>query len=222
MGAVNELNDEIDSIYGPICEQAPEHIHSDDCILAHGWSHAVEMFLKAAGRKRKYQVFVAEAEPELSGHKLAKALSKINNISVTLIPDSAIYAIMGRVNKVVLAPLAVLADGGAMYSAGHAMVTVAAKEHNVPVVGLAAAFNLTPMFAHNQSETLGQLLSPSLSIAYNANICQENVEVVNHAYDFVSPDFMSLYVTNNGSHQPSYTHRVLGELYHQSDHGSLL
>ena len=222
MGAVNELNDEIDSIFGPICEQAAEHIHSDDCILAHGWSHVVELFLKAAGRKRKYQVIVAEAEPDLSGHKLALALSKIPNISVTLIPDSAIYAIIGRVNKVVLAPSAVLADGGAMYSAGHAMVTVAAKEHNVPVVGLAAAFHLTPMFAHNQSETLGQLLSPSLTIAYNANVCQENVEVVNPAYDFVSPDLMSLYVTNNGSHQPSYTHRVLAELYHQSDHGALL
>ena len=220
MGAVNELNDEIDSIFGPICEQAAEHIHSDDCILAHGWSHVVELFLKAAGRKRKYQVIVAEAEPDLSGHKLALALSKIPNISVTLIPDSCIYAIIGRVNKVVLAPSAVLADGGAMYSAGHAMVTVAAKEHNVPVVGLAAAFHLTPMFAHNQSETLGQLLSPSLTIAYNANVCQENVEVVNPAYDFVSPDLMSLYVTNNGSHQPSYTHRVLAELYHQSDHGA--
>eukprot|EP00606_Chrysophyceae_sp_TOSAG23-5_P001212 GSChrysophyteH2.ASY1.ANO1.848.1 assembled CDS len=220
MGAVNELNDEIDSIFGPICEQAAEHIHSDDCILAHGWSHVVELFLKAAGRKRKYQVIVAEAEPDLSGHKLALALSKIPNISVTLIPDSCIYAIIGRVNKVVLAPSAVLADGGAMYSAGHAMVTVAAKEHNVPVVGLAAAFHLTPMFAHNQSETLGQLLSPSLTIAYNANVCQENVEVVNPAYDFVSPDLMSLYVTNNGSHQPSYIHRVLAELYHQSDHGA--
>lgn len=222
MGAVNELNDEIDTIFGPICEQAAEHIHSDDCILAHGWSTAVELFLKAAGRKRKYQVIIAEAEPELSGHKLATALSKVANISVTLIPDSAIYAVLGRVNKVIVAPQAVLADGGSMFSAGHLMVTVAAKDHNVPVIGLAAAFHLTPMFAHNQSETLGQLLSPSLSMQYNSSICQENVEVVIPAYDYVPAASMSLYVTNNGSHQPSYIHRLLGEQYHPSDYGSLL
>jgi len=222
MGAVNELNDEVDNIFGPICEQAQEHIHAEQCILAYGWSQAVEQFLKAAGRKRKYQVIVSEAAPELSGHKLALALSKVSNITVTIIPDSAIYAIMGRVNKVILSPHAVLADGGSMYTAGHLMVAVAAKEHNVPVVGLAAAFHLTPMFAHNQSETLGQLLSPSLIIQYNAAVCQENVEVVNPAFDFVPPNLMTLYVTNNGSHQPSYIHRLLAELYHPSDHGSLM
>lgn len=45
---------------------------------------------------------IAEASPSLEGHKLASSLSKITggNISVTLIPDSAIYAIMSRINKV--------------------------------------------------------------------------------------------------------------------------
>jgi len=28
---------------------------------------------------------------------------------------------------------------------------------------------------------------------------------------------MGLYITNNGSHQPSYTHRVLAEMYHPTD-----
>jgi translation initiation factor 2B subunit (eIF-2B alpha/beta/delta family) len=59
-----------------------------------------------------------------------------------------------------------MADGGATFSAGHLMVAIAANEHHVPVVGLAATFLLTPMFAHNNSESLGQLLSPSLCIPY--------------------------------------------------------
>jgi len=33
---------------------------------------------------------------------------------------------------------------------GHLMVAVAAKEFSVPVVGVAGAFMLTPLFAHNQ------------------------------------------------------------------------
>lgn len=41
-----------------------------------------------------------EDSPSLSGHKLANNLSKYSNITVTLIPDSNVYAIMSRINKV--------------------------------------------------------------------------------------------------------------------------
>jgi translation initiation factor 2B subunit (eIF-2B alpha/beta/delta family) len=35
------------------------------------------------------------------GHKQAAALASLSNISVTLVPESAVYAIMSRVNKVI-------------------------------------------------------------------------------------------------------------------------
>ena len=41
MSAVNELNDEIDNVYSPICEQAQDHIHHDECVLTNGWSYMV-------------------------------------------------------------------------------------------------------------------------------------------------------------------------------------
>lgn len=50
------------------------------------------------------QLIVAEAEPGLSGHKLAYELAKHPNISVTIIPDSGVFALMARVNKVHVAP----------------------------------------------------------------------------------------------------------------------
>lgn len=87
-------------MYGPISEQAQEHIHADECVLTHGHSHVIELFLKAAARKRRFQVIVAEGAPSLSGHRLAQSLSRVSNISVSLIPDSNVYAIMSRINKV--------------------------------------------------------------------------------------------------------------------------
>jgi translation initiation factor 2B subunit (eIF-2B alpha/beta/delta family) len=45
-------------------------------------------------------LIIAEGAPGLDGHKLAHSLCKVPNISVTIIPDSNIYAIMARVNKV--------------------------------------------------------------------------------------------------------------------------
>ena len=45
------------------------------------------------------QVIVAEGAPHFQGHKMAASLSE-DKIDVTLITDSAVFAIMSRVNKV--------------------------------------------------------------------------------------------------------------------------
>lgn len=47
----------------------------------------------------------------------------------------------------------------------------------MPVVCVTGAFTLTPLFAHNQSSVLNQLLSPADALPYNANINVNNVEV---------------------------------------------
>ena len=46
---------------GPICEQALDHVHSDECVLVYGYSSAVDLFLKAAGRESKFQVLKTAA-----------------------------------------------------------------------------------------------------------------------------------------------------------------
>lgn len=131
---------------------------------------------------------MAEDAPSLEGHKLAAVLSKVENIAVTLIPDSNIYALMARVNKVIFSPMAVMADGGAICSSGHLMVAAAAKEHAVPVVGLTSAFMLTPLFAHNQETVLNQLKSPEGVIPYHAPVdLSRKVEIMLPAYDFLPP-----------------------------------
>ena len=123
-------------------------------------------------------MLVAEGAPNLDGHKLAYSLSKSSpNISVTIIPDSNLYAIMARVNKVILSPHAIMADGGAIGHSGQLMVAIAAKEFLVPVVCVSGAFALTPLFAHNQSLALQQLQSPGSTIPYNTEINFSNVEV---------------------------------------------
>jgi len=69
--------------------------------MTFGKSRTVEEFLKSAAKTRKFQVIVAESSPSNCGHEMALALSKAG-IDTTLIPDSAIFAIMARVNKVIV------------------------------------------------------------------------------------------------------------------------
>ena len=44
------------------------------------------------------------------------------------------------------------------------------------------------------------------------------VQVTVPAVDYLPPDCVDLYVTNSGSHQPSYMFRLLSELYHPNDY----
>ena len=49
----------------------------------YGYSPIIELFLKAAARKRRFQVVIAEGYPSLDGHKLAASLPKAHNGNVT-------------------------------------------------------------------------------------------------------------------------------------------
>lgn len=218
MAAISELNDELDNVNQPICEVAHEYIHADECVLVYGYSVTVELFLKSAARKRKFQLIIAESGPGLDGHRLLQALHKHPNITLALIPDTAIYALMSRVNKVLISPNSILADGGAICTSGHMMVAIAAKDFAVPVVGVTGAYKLTPLYSHNQSDVLSHLQSPADVIPYDYPIDLEQVSVVVPAFDYVPPDLIDLYVTNSGCHQPAYMYRLLGEFYHTGDY----
>jgi translation initiation factor eIF-2B subunit beta len=111
-----------------------------------------------------------------------------------------------------------MADGGAISSSGHLMVATAAKEFSVPVVCVSGSFSITPLFAHNQRLALQQLQSPSAAIPYYADMNFDNVEVSSPAFDHIPPDLVSIYVTNDGSHLPSYVFRQLSEFYHPKDY----
>lgn len=66
------------------------------------------------------------------GHELAVSLGK-SKIETTVIADSAIFAIMSRVNKVIIGTHTVMANGGLRAVCGSHIVALAAKHYSVPV-----------------------------------------------------------------------------------------
>jgi len=73
--AINELLEELEGIQHLICEQALEHVHSNETILTVGYSRTVHLFLREAAKKRRFQVVVAEGGPSYQGQRLAKDLA---------------------------------------------------------------------------------------------------------------------------------------------------
>ncbi|XP_057849118.2 uncharacterized protein LOC131060046 isoform X2 [Cryptomeria japonica] len=222
--AVNELIEEIDNCYSQIAEQALEHIHQNEVILTLAHSKAVMKFLCEAKKKRSFQVFVAEGAPRYQGHALAKELVA-KDLQTTVITDSAVFAMISRVNMVIVGAHAVLANGGVIAPAGLHMVALAAHRHAVPFVVLAGTHKLCPLYPHNPEVLLNDLKSPSELLDYGEfSDCMDGgtgnsrLHVVNPAFDYVPPQLVSLFITDTGGHNPSYMYRLLADYYTPDDY----
>ena len=167
----------------------------------------------SAAHYRNFTIIVAETSPSYvapnkdpvtkltyllsscTGHEMAQSLSSAG-ISTFLVPDSSIYAIMSRVNKVILGTHAILANGGMIAITGSLMVANAAKEHSTPVVVCAGQFKLTPLWnLHHQYSAL-DYADPSPVLEYNEGDLVERVDAFNPYYDYVNPELLNAYITN--------------------------
>lgn len=227
---INDLIEELKDIDNAIAVQAPEHIHASEIILTFGYSRTVLHFMRRAREKRDFQAVVAEAAPTLQGHLMAKELAEVG-IVTTAIPDSSIFAMMARVNKVIVTAHALLADGGVMAPVGMRLVAQAAKRFSVPFVVLVGIYKLSPLFPHEPGVTFNDFKDPSVILPYQdqamleADFSEDGgafLQVHNPSYDYIPPDLISLFVTDHGhGFMPSYVYRMLSEYYHRQDYQSV-
>ncbi|XP_031566646.1 translation initiation factor eIF-2B subunit beta-like [Actinia tenebrosa] len=216
--AINELITELESSADNIAMQALEHIHSNEVIMTTGKSRTVEKFLKNAARKRKFTVIVVEGAPFYQGQELAKSLAQAG-IDTTVITDSAVFAIMSRVNKVIIGTHAVMADGGLRAVNGTHALALAAKHHSVPLVACAAMYKLTPQYVVSyDQDSCNKFVAPHDVLQFSEGKILSKVDVQNPVFDYISPDLVNLFLSNIGGNSPSYVYRLLSELYHPNDY----
>jgi len=217
----DEIIAELEGLHNDINAEAGEYIHDGEVILTFGDSLTVKSFLLAAKKKRDFDVIVAEAAPRFSGRGMARDLAE-KEIDTTLITDSAIFAMMARVDKVIVGAHIIMANGGLIGEAGLHTLALAAKHHAVPLVCVAGLFKLSPEYPFDQN-TVNNLLSPSSVLSFQdmgeTNIgSAAQVNVLNPAFDYVPPDLVNLFLTNVQGCQPSYMYRLLSEYYHRDDY----
>lgn len=224
--AINELLQCIDDSHEQIAKQAVEHIHHNEVILTIGYSKTVMEFLCAAKeKKRSFRVWVTEDAPRCQGHVLAKELVA-RGLQTTLITDSAVYAMISRVNMVVVGVHAVMANGGVIAPVGLNMVALAARKHAVPFVVVAGSHKLCPLYPHNPETLLNDMRSPSELLDFGEfSDCMDFgngggvplLHVSNPAFDYVPPELVSLFITDIGGHNPSYIYRLIADYYSSDD-----
>lgn len=215
--ALNELLTELESSADNIAAQALEHIHSNEVIMTIGKSKTVEAFLKNAARKRKFSVIVAEGAPFYKGQDLAKSLAQ-HGIDTTLITDSAVFAIMSRVNKVIIGTHAVMADGGLRSIVGSHALALAAKHHSVPLIVCAAMYKLTPQYIVSyDQDSCNKFVAPHDVMKFSEGNILSKIDVHSPVFDYIPSDLVNLCISNIGGYSPSYVYRLVSELYHADD-----
>ena len=228
---IKELLDELEVVDTQIAESALEHIHSGETILTHGSSQTVQKFLATAARKRKFTVVHAEGWP--NDHEAThativnggggtgiederwKPLTSMG-VTVILIPDTAIFALMSRINKVIISPHIVLANGSLLAAAGTSSITLAAQAHSVPVVVLAGVYKLSPVYPFDTQQLI-EYGDPSKVVGFEEGEFVEGVDVGNPVLDFVEAEAVGLFVTNLGGCARGYLYRVVADHYRGED-----
>ena len=211
--AIEEIIDELNTADDQIAGYALDHVHSNEIILTYTASVTVQKFLLKAAAKRKFTVIHAESYPNdhesvhatvtgsLKGNSSGSGPDRFHRsltaagITVILIPDSAIFALMSRVNKVILGTHAVLANGSLVAAAGSRSIAKAASMHKTPVVVLSAVYKLSPIYPFSNDALIEYGDTSKIFSNEDADLI-ERVEVENPLYDYVPSDLIDLYITN--------------------------
>lgn len=237
---IKEIIDEIHGSDDEISAIALEQIHPQETIFTYSSSLTIQRFLLKAASKRKFTVIHAEAYPNhhqrthalltgtqemtadediLPNDSFSKPLTSAG-ITVIVIPDSAVFAVMSRATKVILDTHAVMTNGSLIAAAGTKAVIKAARFHRVPVIVLAATYKLTPAYPYDPYKWIeygdAEKVVPFQDGELRAGL---DVGARNPLYDFVEEGNVDLFVTNQvpAVVTPGYLYRVVKEQYRDED-----
>ena len=211
---IQEILDELNQADDQIAGYALDHIHSNETILTHSSSATIQMFLLRAAAKRKFTLIYAESYPHNHEATHASAIGTgkggsdhdsgpgvftktltTAGITVILVPDSAVFALIARVSKVLLSATAVLQNGDLVAAAGAKAIAKAAKMHSTHVVVLSAVYKLSPIYPFDPDELM-ENGSPGQVNAYAQGDFMDKIDIENPLFDYVPAKLIDLYITN--------------------------
>lgn len=210
---IQEIIDELKQADDQIAGYAQDHIHSNEIILVHTPSMALQKFLLKAAAKRKFTVVYAEAHStnfQIDQTQTARAAASGDKnstseifqkvltaagITVLLVPYSASFALMSRATKVILSANVALANGGLIAAAGANGIAKAARMHRTPVLVLSGVYKLSPVYPFDV-ETLIEYGDPSDVLAFGEGAMVEKTNLNNPLFDYIAADLVDLYITN--------------------------
>lgn len=234
--AITEIVDELESADDQVASYAREHISPGETIFTYSTSASLQKFLLKAAEKRKFTVIQAESYPanhkrvhqqvtgrtasetdeDLDTESFSKPLTSAG-ITVLLVPDHAIFALMPRATKVVLSATAVLSNGSFIADAGTKPLILAAKHHRVPVIVLAETYKLSPLYPYDPFDIVDYGDVQDVVPYQDREMSLGLQDVKNPITEYVEAENIDLFITNLGPVSGGYMYRTIKEQYHAED-----
>lgn len=216
---IKDLIDEITNIDDGIQQIAIDLIHDHEILLTPTPESktVLKFLLKTRERSnRKFTVLVTEGFPNNTpkAHEFAKKLAQ-HNIETIVIPDSAVFALMSRVGKVIIGTKAVFINGGSISStSGVSAVCECAHEFKTPVFAVAGLYKFSPLYPFDVEKFVefggSQKVLPHMDP-------EHRLDTINSITDYVPPENIDIYITNVGGFAPSFIYRIAWDNYKQVD-----
>ena len=216
---IKDLMDEIQNVDEGIQQIAIDLIHDNEVLLTPTPdSRTVSNFLIRAREhgNRIFTVIVPEGFPNNTenSHKFAKRLAQ-HNIETIVVPDSAVFALMSRVGKVIIGSKTVFVNGGSIVSsAGVSSVCECAREFKTPVFAVTGLFKLSPLYPFNVEKFVE--FGGAQSVLAKDDT-RNRLDIVNKVTDYIPPENIDIYITNIGGFAPSFIYRIAWDNYKQVD-----
>jgi len=193
-------------------------VRDGQTLFVQGYSRVVihALLHSAHVQKKHFTVFVAEGRPNCSGYATAKAL-KDAGIPVVLVPDTAVAALLGDVDFVLMGAEAVVESGGIISRVGSLQVAMLAKALSKPVYVLAESYKFARVFPLTQKDvpqSQNEVFVP-VQVTESGHMVNldPTTEVRNISSDYTPPRHIDLLFTDLGILTPSAVSDELIKLY---------
>lgn len=113
-----------------------------------------------------------------------------------MITDAAIFAMMSRVNKVIIGTHSVLANGGLRAPCGSLTVALAAKHYSVPVIVLSAMYKFSPVHLCSYEKDAFNLVNNAQCVLPYESSAAPFAKVLSPVFDYVPPELVTLFISN--------------------------
>ncbi len=182
-------------------------IDDGDTIMTHCNSKAaIEVIKSAWGEGKDIEVIASEARPRYQGQITVKELAS-EGIPTTLIVDSAVRAIIKKVDKVVVGADCIAANGAVINKIGTSQIALCANEARVLFFVAAETYKFHP-------EThLGEIVEieerDPEEVADPSEF--EGIRIWNPAFDVTPADYIDLIITEKGIIPPEAAIMIIKE-----------
>lgn len=223
-------------------KRAARQLHPLDTVITLGTSHSTASFLLRAAEDAcannasgSFKVIILEGRPLRGVHRLADMLRE-KGVEVRVLPDSSAFAVMSTCTKAVIGVENVLANGGLLAPIGTHPLCVAAKHFCVPVMVVTMTLKMTPYYPSDNLCTSLVKLSrssaeelPWSTFAYPGDVYPTSewshvdptflheLDVPNPLMEYVPPQLVTLFATNEGEYTVPQIHRIVRDNYNVED-----